>query len=47
MQYRVYSGSDGQSHIEEFEISAADTFSFATIEGEELVFRREPDARLA
>ena len=42
MQYRVYSGSDGQSHIEEFEMSGAGTFGFATIEGEELVFRREP-----
>ena len=42
MQYRVYSGSDGQSHIEEFEMSAAGTFSFATIAGEDLVFRREP-----
>ena len=42
MQYRVYSGSDGQSHIEEFEMSGAGAFGFATIEGEERVFRREP-----
>ena len=42
MHYRVYSGSDGQSHIEEFEMTDAGTFCFATIEGEELVFRREP-----
>ncbi|MDA1101469.1 MAG: hypothetical protein O2967_21105 [Proteobacteria bacterium] len=42
MQFRVYTGSDGRSHIEEFTMSAADTFYFPTIEGEELMFRREP-----
>ena len=50
MQFRVYSGEDGQSHIEEFNMSDADTFHFPTIEDEEMipghglgvVFRREP-----
>ena len=50
MQFRVYTGDDGQSHIEEFKISDADTFHFPFIEGEEMipghgmgiVFRRKP-----
>ena len=50
MQFRVYTGDDGQSHIEEFKISDADTFHFPLIEGEKMilghgmgiVFRRKP-----
>ena len=50
MQFRVCSDEDGQSHIEEFNMSDADTFHFPTIEDEEMipghglgvVFRREP-----
>ncbi|MEM7284692.1 MAG: hypothetical protein AAF438_24140, partial [Pseudomonadota bacterium] len=50
MQYRVFSGEDGQSHIEEFEMSDADTFHFSMIEDEAvipghglgIVFRRKP-----
>ena len=50
MQFRVYTGDDGQSHIEEFKISDADTFHFPFLEGEEMipghgmgiVFRRKP-----
>jgi len=41
-QFRVYSGSDGQSHIEELNLSPEHTFAFPTIDDEELVFRREP-----
>ena len=50
MQYRVYSGDDGQSHIEPFEMSDADAFHFPMIEQEDvieghgrgIVFRRKP-----
>ena len=42
MQFRVYSGSDGQSHIEELKLTSSEVFNFPTEEGEELVFRREP-----
>ena len=42
MQFRVYSGSDGQSHIEELKLTSADVFNFSTEPGEELVFRRDP-----
>ncbi len=42
MQFRVYSGSDGQSHIEELKMTSADVFTFPTEQGEELVFRRDP-----
>ena len=42
MQFRVYSGSDGQSHIEELNLTTSDVFQFPSAQGEELVFRRDP-----
>ncbi len=50
MQYRVFTGDDGQSHIEPLTLSDADTFHFPMIEQEQhvpghglgIVFRREP-----
>ncbi len=42
MQYRVYSGSDGQSHIETLEMDSSEAFGFPAGSGEDLVFRREP-----
>ena len=42
MQFRVYTGDDEQSHIEELHLTSTDVFNFPTEPGEELVFRREP-----
>ena len=42
MQFRVYTGSDEQSHIEELSLSPEAMHSIAVEPGEEIVFRRQP-----
>ena len=42
MQWRVFSGDDGQSHFEELPLSAEPVFRLALKAGEDMVLRREP-----
>ncbi len=42
MVFHMYTGSDGQSHIEELHLPAADVFQFPLSPGEDIIFRRRP-----
>ena len=38
----MYTGSDGQSHIEELRLPTEDVFQFRLPPGEDIIFRRKP-----